>query len=254
MDGKQHRVIAPIFTVLSTIIASKSGIIDTANIYTTLAVATPLSVLFANAPDADLYASYPVKVILGKSGKQYATKRYNKRTEKKELKKYNSPKGPINKMFALLFKSLGVKKHRDWRSHSPLIYIPLGILAIKLINKIPEPTGVLLGVVLGTVFSFWSHLFADMPNKGGLEYFPGGGSKGIKNITPKFMHNWFRSGGKFMYAIVIASMIEIFLFLLSKDLAVKINTGAYTIIKGIVMNIVNIILSFIKLITGSGRN
>lgn len=253
MNGKQHRVIAPAFTVLATILANQSGMIPTENIYTTLAIATPISVLFANAPDADLYATYPIRVLLSPSGKQYTTKRKNRSTGKYEIKKYNSPKGPINKLFAVLFKLMRVRKHRDWRSHSPLIYVPLGLLLFKLANVIPDPSGILIGVICGIVFSYWSHLFADIPNKGGIQYLPWGSAKGIKNITPKFMHNWFRSGGKFMYAIIIAAMIELFLFLLSKDLAVKVNTSAYTIIKGIVMNIYSIFKRLIELIVGSGR-
>lgn len=63
-----------------------------------------------------------------------------------------------------------VRKHRDWRSHSPLIYVPLGLLLFKLANAIPDPSGILIGVICGIVFSYWSHLFADIPNKGGIQF------------------------------------------------------------------------------------
>lgn len=240
MNGKQHRQIAPIFTLGASFFATSQGLLQTQNQYVTVGVATAVSILFANALDADLYATYPIKVLMSPNNSRHIV-RVKDKNGKWVQKTYSPPKGIINKTFAIFFKMLGVRKHRDWRSHSPIIYFPLGLLLLKLFSKIPDNTGIITGVIAGIVLGIWSHILADMPNKGGIQLFPKSNAVGVSNILPNFMANWFKSGSKFMYMIIIASLIEMYLFIVSKDTAIRINSSIYNFIKTIILFIWNFI-------------
>lgn len=202
MDGKGHKTFAPIFTGGTTLILTTTGLVPVAGTaITTVVLSMICSELTATLPDADLIALKPKKIIKGTAKKRYS-KKYNREyyyvsvSEAEYAKKYASRSKSDNlkierggkgyylyydrcgtsnilmKHMALIFKAMGLKKHRGFQSHSPLIWVPFWLLMIFLAYKI-QNIGVYTGaLVLGLGLGWISHLVGDLFTLDGLPIVP----------------------------------------------------------------------------------
>lgn len=242
MNGKQHRLVAPIFTAAISLIAVSTKVVSVDNMYAFIGTASAASLLTANLPDADLYATYPIRVLWGKGIKRVR--------RKGQIKTYSAPKGMHMRTAATVFKSLGVKRHRDWRTHSPMIHVPLGIAIIWLAMTLFKTMSIPLGLICGLVFGYWSHIAADIPNKGGIPL----GLSNSQFSLPKMLlgdrgSNLFRSGNKLPVIFFIVAMIEITLFVISPSSAKKLNIAVYNLLAravGFILYIIKEALSAIR--------
>lgn len=190
MDGKGHRMLAPVFTACSSMVLMKFGLLQEFDspLVTTSAISAMslLSITSARWCDADLLALKPTPIITGTAKKRYSKrykeelyyvkmskaqykKKYGKMKDPKnqsykEEKKYEITKSgkvllyyknckmenPIMLFWAMLFKLMGLKKHRGWQSHSPLIWIPFWLI-LTLVSKNVTPlltSSALIGIFI----------------------------------------------------------------------------------------------------------
>lgn len=236
MDGSGHRAFAPVFTLATSALLVQSGKIEGAGIMI-VACAIAGSTLTATSADADLHAYKSYATIWGL----------------KQSKKHKPPKGLNQKIWATFFKTIGVRAHRDWRSHSPSVWIPLSILITYLSISIGESIGGIFGSIIFPAFMFGmcsgyvSHIVADAPNKGGIPYFFWNHKVSItKTLLGNRLSNIFRSGNKKMNAFLTLIMMDLALVIIAPGLIVPVNEAIFAAIKGIV----GLLIASIRGLTG----
>lgn len=238
MDGKNHKIFAPIFTFGVSQLLLQSGVLSSEIGQTGVVVATMASLLTSTLPDADLFAGYPTMAITDAMPSRKRNGYYHFKGPDGRVRKYRPPKSKVTRATALFMKSIGVRKHRDWRTHAPTIFFPLGFLIIKLTNSIQlsgefgKFTALLQSIIVGLVLGYVSHIVADIPNKGGV---PLGPSNKQYSITRKIfgnkLSNFFKSGNKIYSSLFIALSIDAVFFIINKDLALRFNLQIFAIIK-----------------------
>lgn len=204
IDGKHHTLFAPVFSFGVFDLMVNNGIvnnIELSNSNTIIILLT--SVLFATAPDADLYTGYPLRIILGmcrhKNG--YSVARH---------KKYKMPNNIITRFFAVFFKLIGVSSHRDWRTHSPLLYGALGFFILNNLEKLTNSQNQKV-ILIGIILSIWGHIVADIFSKGGVPIGPDNHRYSItKTIFGNHLSNLFKSDGEFYFLIILFLMLFLF--------------------------------------------
>lgn len=187
MDGPTHRKIAPVFTAGATYLTMTAQGADITSTLAAVGVASAVSVFSANWADADLYASRPFPAIWagGKlaraQGVRMARIKTNnsrrpevfyiyKNKRHKKIKKFSM------RVWATIFRIVGVRGHRVWQSHSPLIYLPLTYFMYigtqLLFSSSNILTSVVSAVPLGLGLGYVSHLFGDLLTYNGLPLLP----------------------------------------------------------------------------------
>lgn len=257
MDGKHHKMFAPAFTLGMAELMLQTGIINESLGQMGVILATAASLTTATMPDADLFASYPTVAILDAAPYKKRNGYYMMRGRNGQIKKYRPPKNIITRYIALFFKSIGVRKHRDWRTHAPTIYFPLGFLIIKLTNKLQLSgdmetfTASLQAIIIGMVLGYLSHIVADIPNKGGIPLGPSNKQYSItRRIFGKRFSNFFRSSNKVWNTIFIAAIIDFSLFVINRDLALKFNMQIFNIVKTILKPLLNLLTKVFQQLLG----
>lgn len=209
MDGKGHLMFAPFFSCLATSLMVTTGMVPPVaeSLQITVCIATALSFVTAKIPDADQIALKPKPIIMGTAPTRYSQKyqrEYNyvvlgekdfvEQYGQKELEKFGEGKSDVKGertktgkylvyydksgtkdklmlIFALMYKAMGLKKHRGWQSHSPLLWCILLLFAVLAVYSVPN--GDYLGlVVLGLACGYLSHIVGDAFTKGGVEILP----------------------------------------------------------------------------------
>lgn len=257
MDGKHHKMFAPAFSLGIAELMLQTGIINESLGQMGVVLAAGASLLTATAPDADLFASYPTVAILDAVPYKKRNGYYMMRGGDGRIKKYRPPKNILTRYVALFFKSIGVRKHRDWRTHAPTIYFPLGFLIIKLTNMIQLSgefetfTAALQAIIIGMVLGYWSHIVADIPNKGGIPLGPSNRQYSItRRLFGKRLSNFFKSGNKVWNTIFIAAVIDFSLFVINRDLALKFNMQIFNFVKTILRPILNLLTKVFQQLLG----
>lgn len=256
MDGKGHRMFAPIFSFCGAQLLLNYGLISPTLGQTGIAVTCGVATISAMLPDADLYAAYPTVAILDAMPMKKKNGAYHFRTNN-GVKQYRPPKNKIVAMMALFWKSIGVRKHRDWRTHAPTIHIPLGLLLIKLTNvlqlsgNLAPYTALAQSILLGIVLGYWSHIVADFPNKGGIPLGPSNKQYSIsRRLLGNRFSNIFKSSSKFYVSLMMAIFIDLAFFLVNKDAALKVNMLALNTVTTILKSVLNVIMKSLNRLVG----
>lgn len=231
LDGKGHKMFAPVFSMgMSTLILSNNpSLIISDDLKLTVLLATGLSILTCALPDDDLLALKPREIIMGTARQRYSNKykrdlfyikcsneefedKY-KKLSKKDLRYeknntgtgyyiYYSKQGcknVVQMINALFLKSIGIKKHRGWQSHSPFLWIPILSLITIAFYTLPE-IGIYLGTILmGFSLGITSHFVGDAMTKGGIELLP---SSIMKKLSKFIKKNLFRNRNNFFTRLV----------------------------------------------------
>ena len=276
MEGKTHKIIAPIFTfgVSTAYFMANSDVSLPLTLVGTTGIAAVSSYFSACWPDADQHAKYmPVCVIwagfspftdalVSARGVKKIRKRVdskgNKVPKKKakcsylyKNKKYPKVKHVGSRIWATLFRMMGLRAHRDWRSHSPLIwcfvwywlYYMSCLIPIEPISMIASP------IVLGFGLGYISHIVGDAFTKSGIPLLP---DVGVVQKFPVLNHltevrflkgKFFRANNKLWNGIVICLIADAMLFLISPDFAMSINSFIFDTIWTIILVIYNSILA-----------
>lgn len=189
MDGETHRKIAPVFTAGATYLTIAAKGYTSTTVLATIALASGISILSANWPDADLHArSKPVPAIWAgtKIGTMFgirSAKVVDKRNPNKTRtvyiyrnKRYTRTHGLSMKILATIFRLVGVRDHRVWQSHSPVLWLPLvWILYSAYLTQFGDKNmifAILSAIPLGLGYGYLSHLFGDMLTYQGLPLLP----------------------------------------------------------------------------------
>lgn len=249
MEGKTHKIIAPIFTLgVTTAYLTTNSADLPLTLAGTVGIATVSSFLSACWPDADQHAKYkplpviwagftPVTDVMLKSYglKKIKTKANAERGIKSKTaylykgRKYTKVRSLGARIWASFFRITGLREHRDWRSHSPLLWIPLWYYLYSLTNSIPY-----LGIFLGPIFmgfglGYISHILGDAFTKSGIPFLP---SFGIVEKVPIVNHftevkvfkgKFFKADNKLWNYIVIIIIADISLYLISPEFGTKFN-------------------------------
>lgn len=257
MDGKHHKIFAPIFTFGASQLLLQSGVLSPELGQMGIAVASVASLATATLADADLFAGYPTIAITDAMPSRKRNGYYHFKGPDGKVRKYRPPRSKITRVTALGMKSIGVRKHRDWRTHAPTIYIPLGFLLIKLTNSIQlsgemgKFTALVQAIIVGFVLGYISHIIADIPNKGGVPLGPSNKQYSItKRLFGKRLSNFFKSSNKVYSALFIAISIDLVFFIINKDLAMKFNMQIFSILRTIISPIIKFLASIFKRLLG----
>ena len=138
-----------------------------------------LGFVSANWPDADKHAmSLPMKAILGRckrnaDGKQVGVKKVieNGVVKRKKVVYYDI-KRPDMRAMAVIFKALGVNKHRGFLTHSPILHAFILYMVYNALLVIPSVGLPISFIALGVGLGYLTHLLADLPTDGGLPLLP----------------------------------------------------------------------------------
>lgn len=264
---------------MSTILAS-SGVIPLAgSLLSTVLVATVCSVLTATLPDADLVALKPTPIIKGTAKKRYSKKykreyyyitvsendfrsKYKNKFKNDDAKIEPGGKGVYiyydkcgtknfaMKEMALIFKSMGIQKHRGWQSHSPVLWIPLWLLLIWVFYRITDIGAYIGAIVLGLGLGWISHILGDLFTLDGIPLMPkfwepkkSNGTRDDIKIAPLagikvgghrlFRFSFAKASNRIWIGIVCFIFINIFLKILAPNLFDIIWTGDNSIFAGI---------------------
>lgn len=270
MEGKTHYMFAPIFTVGATYLLATSSVISTQSIPIPLAVAIAAgcSLTTSLVADADLHAYKPKYVILDskpkkkKNGEYIVKVRVTKKDSKGnmttsvETRKYKPPKSPQIRAWALFFKAIGITKHRDWRSHSPLLWGFIWFNIIYWIGKTPlaeiSPTlNALLTIIFcGLGMGYISHIVGDMFTKGGVPLGPeikltkkksiGGESVGFIKLLPKPLRGFFTAGNQLYNKLFLIAGVEVIGYLIIPEQTKAFNSIIFGMVKGLVLMLAQI--------------
>ena len=258
MDGSGHKVFAPIFGCGMSALITSSGLVPLAgSLLPTVLIATVCSSLTATLPDADLIALKPASIIKGTAKKRYSQKykreyyyitisqqefqrRYPNRSKRDNMKIENGGKGVYiyydksgtnsfaMRNMALIFKIMGIKKHRGWQSHSPLLWIPFWIAMTLLAYSVLD-IGPFIGcIVMGLGLGWTSHLVGDLFTLDGLPLLPkfwtrrAGEEVKIAPVGGRIaghrIFSFARASNKIWIAIICFAFINLFGYLLTPDL------------------------------------
>lgn len=263
MEGSTHRIIAPIFT-LGTSVAYMSSNANNLplGIYGTAFLASAVSVVSANWADADLHAMHkPLPVIwagfnpmldgfLATTGLRRVKRkdeygRVNKVTYVYMRKQYSQVRKFDQRVFATLFRITGLRKHRGWQSHSPIVWIPLWVFLYNMSNKISDPMYIIPTVVLGLALGYISHLVGDVMTKSGLPILPelkifykvpviGKHVKKFSNAVDDvkiFRGKFFTAGNKTWNFIVIILLLELSGYLAFPEIISGVNKTIFSLLQ-----------------------
>lgn len=182
MKGTTHRKVSPVATAgIGFLLLSNNmafPIIGTDPTINAILLAG-LGYISANWPDADQHAkNLPMKAILGRckrnaEGKQigYKIEVVNGKKMKKKAVFYDIKRADMRAV-AMVFKMLGVKAHRTFLTHSPVLHTVLLYFLYNFTVKIPGMGPTLGFVILGLGLGYLTHLLADLPTDGGLPILP----------------------------------------------------------------------------------
>ena len=161
------------------------------------------------------------------------------------------------KNMALIFKSMGIKKHRGWQSHSPVLWVPAWVIFTYIAYGVTD-LGTYLGtIILGLSLGWISHLIGDLFTLDGIPLLPkfwkskkrDGSYEDLKMAPLKGInvkgHRLFRFGfakasNKIWIGIVCFLFINIFLKILTPDLFDAIWIGETSVFGYIIDFISNI--------------
>lgn len=260
MKGETHRKVSPVATAgIGYILITNNMVFPAAGndpVINSLILGA-LGFISANWPDADQHAkSLPMKAILGNckrnsEGKQVGTKkvRENGKTVSKKVIYYDI-KRPDMKAVAVVFKALGVKAHRTFLTHSPILHGALLYLLYNALVTIPVFGVPIAFVTLGIGLGYFTHLLADLPTDGGLPLLPR--IKAFKDIPIlnsifgdfkpmsklKFgKHKFFLAGNQMwnqMFFIIVLDVVGCIMF---PSLFVPINDAIWEFIKSTIKTI-----------------
>lgn len=200
MNGKGHRLLAPIFTMGCSLVLVKTGFLDIAgnNVINSVLI-TAISPLSANWADADQLALLPTQIANGtaprRKVKKYDNKEYYyiKVSEKEFQERYKQnrnlkydvtmlghyliyyenvrhPRFDM-KVFTKLFKLMRLKRHRDWQSHSLILWTFIWLMIYCIISCIPifrSFIAIFQILALGLGLGYISHLVVDKFTQQGL--------------------------------------------------------------------------------------
>lgn len=189
MDGETHRKIAPVFTAGATYLTIATRGYHPVTMLATVGVASAISVLSANWADADLAArSKPVPAIWAgtKVGRYFGIrsavvvdKRNPNKTKTVYLyrnKRYTKTHGLGMRIMATIFRLTGVRDHRVWQSHSPVLWIPIILFTYALYMTTLGDKNIIFSILsavpLGLGYGYLSHLFGDALTYKGLPLLP----------------------------------------------------------------------------------
>ena len=275
MEASTHKVIAPIFTLgVATAYLTTSSPDLPLTLYGTVGLATVSSYFAACWPDADQHAKYmPLPVIWAGFTpitdtllKPYGVKKIYKRVDSSgrqirgggkastlyKGKKYPRIKTLSSRLWATVFRVTGLRKHRDWRSHSPLLWCPLWYWLYYIANMIPYLNIFLAPIVMGFGLGYISHLLGDAFTKSGVPFLPE--FKVIEKIpvvnqfteVKVFRGRFFKANNKLWNYMVILIIAEGALFLISPDLAKSVNSVIWNIVVAFYESIKNIIVTMLS--------
>lgn len=255
MDGKGHKLFAPIFSCGTSILICKAGLIPVAeSLLVTAMIATACSTVTATLPDADLIALKPKAIIKGTAKRRYSNKykreyyyinisqrefqeRFQNKAKDKNTKSEPGGKGvyiyydkcgtnnPLMKYMALIFKAMGIKKHRGFQSHSPLLWIPFWMAVTWLSYQVQDVGKFLGAIVLGLGLGWISHLVGDLMTLDGLPLIPRGkGSKDFRiaplggKIGKHRIFGFAKASNRIWIGCICFIFINLFMYLLTPDL------------------------------------
>lgn len=252
MEPGTHKVIGPIFTAgASTYYMAAKQVGFTLDPVAITTIAVIVSYFSSGWPDADQAAKEkPVPVILygvkafspycamtgvrmkkvstngGKPSKricykgEYYTQTYRKRYDLK--------------LWAAFFRAIGVRKHRCFRTHGPLLWIPVWFFICNLVYT-ADTLGILSGIIQGCAFGYLSHILADAFTVDSVPLLPE--PKFIKKIPfLGAIYHWianfkifrwgaFKASNKLWNFIVIFIILDAVLFFAFPDIGKPLNQG-----------------------------
>lgn len=226
MNGKGHKLLAPVFSMGCSLLLVKSGLLDIAGSSVANAIAiTAISPLSATWADADQLALMPTQIANGTAPKRKVKKYDNKEfyyikvseaefkqrlKQNKNLKYdktmlgnyliyYENVRHPRIDMriFCRIFKLMGLKKHRGWQSHSLILWTFIWLMIYCTISWIPvmrSLIAVFQVLILGLAFGYLSHLVVDKFTQQGLNDITDDAMKIFSNIP--VLGNLFSSKSK----------------------------------------------------------
>lgn len=190
MDGPTHRKLAPVFTAGSSYLILAAQNQNPSDMVAAVGIASAVSILAANWADADLYASRPFPAIWAgtKVGAVGGVRRARVKTPGKgkprtvylyKKKRYTKVRKLSMRIWASFFRVIGVRGHRVWQSHSPVIWVPVfTVIYIGVLNKVNSSgTMGMLGLMISSVplgigLGYISHLAGDLLTYRGLPLLP----------------------------------------------------------------------------------
>lgn len=165
MERNTHMIFGGMVGCVGTVVAARSGNLPINDI-TVVSIATVLNtalgVASARWPDADTHSYKPIPVILGlcKEGKIQ-----NRKCLIYHHKGYARVKYLDIKLWAIIYKLMGLRKHRKWQSHTDL-WILFWLLVYYKVSHITSvvfniPLSLISIPLLGVGLGVTSHLIAD---------------------------------------------------------------------------------------------
>lgn len=245
MNGREHKIFSPVFSCCATALLCSTGAVPVVaeSPQVTTIVVGALSLMTTLLPDSDLIALKPRPIILGTAKKRksnkyggktyyyvivskkvfdrdYSSKKNNNDFKYEQASNgyyiYYTRSGTRNKLMmitALFLKSIGLKRHRGFHSHSPVLWVPLLMALLWLLYSIPA-CGIYLGTVgLGFSMGIWSHLIGDLMTKDGLPLLGDD-----MRIQPMKYIPFARSSNTWWVYVCCFIIINIFTFLMFKDI------------------------------------
>ena len=256
MKGTTHKKFAPIFTLGAAIVAIRAGYFDYDGLPDLVKIGIPpvFSTFTSMAPDADLHAFKPMYVITDKYPKKKHKGKYLVKKDGK-VKEYTVPKGSM-KYWAIFYKTIGATSHRCFKSHGPLLWIPIWLLIYILVylsttvisNYEHNLLSLLTGLaIFGLACGYISHLVGDQFTKSGLPILPGKDFSLMKTLLGKKGSNLTRASSKAYNAFFLFISIEVLFFIIDSDKALLVNKEAVMLIITWIPTIIKAIYEFLGL-------
>lgn len=241
MQGATHRRFAPIFALGGGILAMRSGFLAFEGLpdAVKLALIVISSTFTSMAPDADLHCYKPYDVIISGKGRG----RY-RGVNKRQLR-----------VWAVIFKTMGVKGHRTFKSHSPTLWIPLWVGFYLLFSRLIFPllgidlyfAGIIQCVIFGMALGFMSHLVGDMFTKSGIPVLP------KKNLAPTAevgLGNVTKASNNLWNYLFLFIGFEVLCFIVDPHKAMQVNMEAVKLVFTLVPTLVGYIFDLFSMFRG----
>ncbi len=183
MLGHQHRKITPVMTIGATYLMINGGLVASplgSPALLSSLIAGGISYISANWPDADQVALMPTAAILGQlprdnEGKQFKiVVEYDSKLKRNIKKKriYHDIKRKDMKYIGLFMKMIGVRSHRCFLSHSPILHGLIAYFLYSTLSMIPNGGDIISFIVFSLCMGYLTHLAADQVTNDGLPILP----------------------------------------------------------------------------------